>query len=105
MPKAAKAFQHYARRIEAGEEFELAEGESIEQFYTDGLVERPEGEGGPDASRPTTTEDGSVPAGNLPPPNPVGSVPNEGTTPGADPVVVAKEGDKPESKPEGEQPA
>jgi hypothetical protein len=93
MPKAAKPFQHYARRVEAGEDFELAPGETLEEFQANGLVE-----GGPEQSGPTTTENGSVPEGNLPPPNPVGSVPNEGTTPGADPVVVAKEGDKPEGE-------
>lgn len=105
MPKAAKAFQHYNRAIAEGEDFELAAGEKIEDFYEHGLVARPGDEGNAQPNRPTTTEDGSVPADNLPPPVPVGSIPNEGTMPGNDPVVVAKEGDKPEgeaAKPEGE---
>lgn len=105
MPKALKEFQLYNRRVAEGEEFEIPIGENIEEWYANGLIDRPEGDKGP-AAQPdvlTTTNNGTVPEGNLPPPLPVGTVANAGTATNQ-PVVVAKEGDAPPAKPEA-QPA
>lgn len=100
MPTAAQDFVLYNRMVRKGESFEIPAGETEEQWRGRGLIE---GDEPAAAAQPTTTNNGTVPEGNLPPPLPVGTVANEGTT-AQQPVVVAKEGDAPPAKPEA-QPA